>query len=274
MENKNSDPTDEYFGHPTKIALMKRSEALWTLLRVNPRYSYYGRAVALTDPKDDTVELLEALAKVQGVAPCYYFEKSKILDLFDKLTNKGFTTDRHEHFRGAEDAYEASKVILKSHELPNDLTIQKLGPDTKRSIIFSTAELCQSCDVMPLPGRVMRGQTRAGINLVAINLSGDVVGSASSFQLHHSSSPHCLDVFWGALATRPDRRGQKISLILGAQTIVEMWENFGARGFITGVRSDNNSSINLCNKLGVHDTDWVFAQCIYPDLLGTSAVTK
>jgi hypothetical protein len=36
------------------------------------------------------------------------------------------------------------------------------------------------------------------------------------------------------LATREDRRGQRIALLLGAQAIIHMWEQHGARGFMTG----------------------------------------
>lgn len=120
----------------------------------------------------------------------------------------------------------------------------------------------------------MRGQARRGINLVACDRSGRPVASASSFVLHHPASPHAGDVFWGMLATRDDRRGEKIALVLGAMTIVHMWENEGARGFMTGVRNDNASSRALCNKLGVGDTEWIYAQCLDTSILGGSSFTK
>jgi hypothetical protein len=41
---------DEFFGSPDKIALSRRSANLWTLLRNDPRYAYYGRLVGLIDP--------------------------------------------------------------------------------------------------------------------------------------------------------------------------------------------------------------------------------
>ena len=76
------------------------------------------------------------------------------------------------------------------------------------------------------------------------------------------------------LATREDRRGEKIALQLGAMAIEHMWVNEGARGFITGVRQDNRSSQALCGRLGVHDTDWIYAQCLDVAVLGGSSVTK
>lgn len=76
------------------------------------------------------------------------------------------------------------------------------------------------------------------------------------------------------LATREDRRGEKIGLLLGAQAIIHMWERHGARGFMTGVRADNQSSQVLCNKLGVSKTDWIYASCIDKEMFGGSSVTK
>lgn len=120
----------------------------------------------------------------------------------------------------------------------------------------------------------MRGRARRGVNLVASDELGRPIASASSFVLHHPSSPHANDVFWGMLATRPDRRGEKIALVLGAMTIVHMWEREGARGFMTGVREDNVSSRALCTRLDVTDSDWIYAQCIDPHLLRSSTITR
>lgn len=266
--------SEELFGSPDKIALMKRSAALWSLLKENPRFAYYGRTVALSDPGEDISEILIALARLQGAAVAYYVPKGSADILFRDLEERGFSTDRHEHYWGGRAAYEASQATLAEHELPADLIVSALDGNTPTDVVAAVAELCQSCDVMPVPGAIMRGRARRGINLIASDGDGRPVASASSFAMHHPSSPHANDVFWGMLATRPDRRGEKIALLLGARTIVHMWENEGARGFMTGVRKDNLSSQALCTKLGVTDTDWVYAQCIDAVLLGGSTVTK
>jgi hypothetical protein len=62
--------------------------------------------------------------------------------------------------------------------------------------------------------------------------------------------------------------------VLGAKAIIHMWENEGAGGFITGVRNDNASSQALCAKLGVYDTEWIYAQCLDTELLGELSLTK
>jgi hypothetical protein len=265
---------DEFFGSPEKIALMKRSASLWLLLRDSPRYAYYGRLVALSDPSSDTSEILSSLARLQGASVCYYFPKTKVAGLFADLEKRGFSTDRHGHFWGGETAFRASKNVLAKYRMPEDLSILVLNAETPQTLVADTAMLCESCEVMPVPGAIMRGKVLRGINLVATDDTGRPVASASSFFIHHPNSLRATDVFWGALATREDRRGEKIALLLGAKAIVHMWENEGARGFMTGVRADNSSSQALCNKLGVSDSEWVYASCLNTELLGSSSVTK
>ncbi|MFZ1725351.1 MAG: hypothetical protein WBO29_01000 [Albidovulum sp.] len=265
---------DEFFGSPEKIALMKRSASLWSLLKESPRYAYYGRLVALSDPATDTSEILSSLARLQGAGVCYYFPKAEVTELFADLEERGFSTDRHEHYWGGKSAFHASKDVLAKYRTPEDLSIMVLNAETPQTLVAATANLCESCEVMPVPGAIMRGKVLRGINLVATDETGRPVASASSFFIHHPKSLRATDVFWGALATREDRRGEKIALLLGAKAIVHMWENEGARGFITGVRADNSSSHALCNKLGVSATEWVYASCLDAELLGGSSVTK
>ncbi len=265
---------DEFFGSPEKIALMRRSASLWSLLRDSPRYAYYGRLVALSDPANDTSEILSSLARLQGASVCYYFPKAEVAELFADLEHRGFSTDRHEHYWGGETAFRASKKLLDKYRIADDLSISILNAETPQKLVADTATLCESCEVMPIPGAIMRGRVLRGINLVATDNTGGPVATASSFFIHHANCIRATDVFWGALATREDRRGEKIALLLGAKAIVHMWENEGARGFITGVRADNLSSQALCNKLGVSDSKWAYASCLNTELLGSSSVTK
>lgn len=265
---------DEFFGSPERIALARRSANLWSLLRDNPRYAYYGRLVALSDPGPDAAEILSAMARLQGAAVSYFYPVSAAESLIAQLEERGLATDRHEHFWGGETALAASRKAQEDFALPADLCISAIDEGTSREFVGEVAELCQSCDVMPVPGSIMRGQARKGICLVATDQNRRPVATASSYMIHHASSPRAKDAFWGMLATREDRRGERISLLLGAQAIVHMWERHGARGFMTGVRADNSSSQALCNKLGVHATDWIYASCIDREMFGGSSITK
>lgn len=265
---------EEYFGDAAKIALMQRSAALYQLVKGDPRFAYYGRLVALGGPDHETFDMIAALAKLQGAGVCYYFPKTAVDELFARLEDAGFKTDRHEHYWGGEEAFCAARQATANQGLPDDITVRRLDDKTPPALVKEVVGLLHSCGVMPVPGSFLRGQARPGITLVAVDGSGDVVASASSIVLHHRDSTHATDVFWGMLATREDRRGERIALHLGAMAIEHMWLNEGARGFITGVRRDNRSSQALCNKLVVRDTDWIFAQCLDEAMLGGTSVTK
>jgi hypothetical protein len=265
---------DESFGSPERAALSRRSLDLWTLVRDNPRFAYYGRFVALTDPREDTADLLVALARVQGAAVSYFYPAAEAESIFAELEARGFATDRHEQWLGGEEALAASRRVLRDHALPGDLTVSVVDGDTPSELVRAIAELSQSCEVMPVPGVIMRGGLRRGVCLVATDRDGRPVATASSYCHHHPASPRATIVFWGMLATDVGRRGEKIGLMLGAQAIVHMWEKHGARGFMTGVRADNASSQALCAKLGVGPTNWVYVSCIDKALFGGGSITK
>lgn len=78
----------------------------------------------------------------------------------------------------------------------------------------------------------MRGLERTDICMVALDQQSRAVATASSYCMHHSSRRYAKDVFWGMLTTHPERRGEKIRLILGAQAIVHKWERKQARCFM------------------------------------------
>ncbi|WP_428687243.1 GNAT family N-acetyltransferase [Roseibium sp.] len=265
---------DTFFGTPQSIAAMKRSAALRSLTRADPRFAYYGRLVALSRPVDNTADVLCDLARLQGASACYFFPKTGIGDLFQDLEDRGFSTDRHEHFLGGEAAYAAAKDALSAYSLPEDLSLCRLDENTPDSFVAATVELMEACEVMPVAGSFLRGQQGNGLCLVATGPDGTPVAAVASFFMHPEGGPHARTVFWGMLSTRPDRRGQKIALLLGAQAIVHMWQDKGARAFMTGVRSNNASSTALCNRLGVVDTEWTYAVCIDQETLGRASVTK
>ncbi|MCB2099984.1 MAG: hypothetical protein KDE22_03885, partial [Rhodobacterales bacterium] len=147
----------ELFGPDGSVALMRRGAALWTLLRDNPRYAFYGRAIALCDPREDTADVLAAIAGLVGAAVANFLPKARADALFADLEGRGFTTDRHEHFWGGAAAHEASRRLLRDHALPADLSVVALGGDSPRPLVAEAAALCQACGVRPPPGATLRG---------------------------------------------------------------------------------------------------------------------
>jgi RimJ/RimL family protein N-acetyltransferase len=55
------------------------------------------------------------------------------------------------------------------------------------------------------------------------------------------------------LATDPERRGQKLALILGALAMQQMHQRFGFASFMTGVQPGNAPSEAVCRASGLQD---------------------
>lgn len=171
---------DELFGNPDQVALMRRAGRLWTLLGDDPRYSFYGRMVSLSDPRDDAVERLGALATLQGAASCQYYPADRADRFCDDLNSVGFNAHRYEQCWGGADAIAAARRLLDEHALPADLAVVTVDAATPADLVADMAGLSISCGVMPVPGRTMRGLDRPGICLVATDPAGKAAATASA----------------------------------------------------------------------------------------------
>lgn len=265
---------DELFGTPQQIALMQRGKDLWALMKDNPSYSFYGRMVSLCNPDKDAVEKMVALAKLQGAASCQYYPVADADRFCSELESHGIRPSRYEQCRGEKNALTASERILAQYRLPDDLSVVRLDESSSTQLVSDVAELSLACGVMPVPGSAMRSISREGICLAAVDAFGQTVATASSYLSNHPESPKAKDAFWGMLATQEDRRGLRIGQILGAQSIIWMWENLGARSFNTGITADNSSSMALCAKLCVTPSDWTFIACMDPTAFGIGSMTR
>ena len=265
---------DEYFGDPERIALAKRSASLWKLLKEDPRFAFQGRIVVLSEPSDDMVEIMVDLAKLQGGSVCNYFPEQDAERTISELEDRGLRVVEHVHLRGDQTCLDASHAALATYALPEDISVIAIDETTSSEFVGEVAEMSESCGVMPAPGWVMRGNGPAGILLVAKNALGEPVACAGSFMCHPKGSSRATDAFWGMLATRPDRRGQRIAFLLGAKAIIHMWDAHNARGFITGVSAQNPSSMALCKKIGLSETGWCYISCIDETLFASASITK
>jgi len=125
-----------------------------------------------------------------------------------------------------------------------------------------------------MSGRVMRGLDIPGVTLAAIDGAGNPVASAWGYKCYHAQSGFADHAFWGGLSCRQDPRGQRIALILGAMSIVRLWDEFHVRGFCTGVAKGNMASLSICKKLGVLPTKYVGFGVTDPALFQGGSLTR
>ena len=265
---------EELFGSPDQVAVMRRAWALWPLLKDDPRYSFYGRWVSLSDPGEDAPERLASLARVQGAASCQYLPMERCEHLCADLQTRGITPVRHEQVWGGDDALTASRELLAAHPMPGGLSVTIVSRETSEEQLAALARLSLECEVLPVAGSTMRGETCTGVCLMATDSAGEPVATASSYLNNHPASAHAKDAFWGMLATRDDWRGKRVALLLGAQAIVTMWERHGVRAFTSSVKADNASSMAVCRKLGVVESDYVYLGAIDGAQFGDARITR
>lgn len=266
---------DEFFGSPVHVALARRTRDLWALIGDDPRFGTYGRNVVVVgDQGEDMAALMASVSRLTGNCGAHYFPAERTDILMAALADRGQEPDCWAHCSGGQGAYDLCREIVVDVPLPGDLRVIHLSPDSPAALVRATAELSFACGVTQMPGRYLRGLATPGICLAAVDADGAPVATGSSYRYTHPDSPYPDHAFWGALATRPDRRGERLAMILGAMAIVHMWENHGVRGFSTGIKADNAASMAVCAKQGVVPGDWAFVGCTDPQLFKGGAFTR
>ncbi|MCL5777804.1 GNAT family N-acetyltransferase [Limibaculum sp. FT325] len=266
--------TDEFFGNPDQRALLARARAMRSLTSGDARFSFYGRQVSLTTHAADAPKIVAALARLQGAASCIYVPGEAAEGFRAAIAARGMKTDEFRVLHGAADAVAASRAVMASQALPDDLAVTEIGPDTPGDFLEAVSRLTDACGVLLPMGSVMRGTEKPSVCLVACEPGGAPVATAASVALNHPDGAFPDDAWWGMLATRADRRGQGIARILGAMALVAMHERHGFPGFMTGVREGNTASERLCAQLGVVPSDYRVIVAIDPESFSGGRVTK
>lgn len=241
-----------YFGSTAQIALLKRGRALYDLLGDDPGIMYYGRNVGLAASGDRVMDRLAALVALQGSSTITMVEDSEVEDLTADAGRRNLSTTRYDRWRATGPAMLAARALLDRYPLPADLTVVRIGPDTPDETLAQLAQVSLSCNVLPPSGAVLRGVLKPGLGLVALDRSGRGVACAGAASyLHPDHAEGSRQCWWGMLATLPERRGERLALILGAMALIGMQERFGFTEVFTGIEPGNVASETVCTRLGL-----------------------
>lgn len=63
-----------YFGSSDNQRIQKSAEAIWELVRDDPRYCCHDRALRLAEGDEENIQLQASLALLQGVGICDFIE--------------------------------------------------------------------------------------------------------------------------------------------------------------------------------------------------------
>lgn len=265
---------EEYFGTTEQQALLRRGRAMFELLRDDPRYTYYGRTVGLADPDGGTVEILEALAQLQGNSNCAILPNPDLPHWREQVEARGLKSVHYARWSGGAAAMQKATETLDQHKLPQDLSIVRIGANTKPEVLAGLAELSRTCGVLPPAGAALRGTGIRGLALLAIDAEGKSVSCAAAASYLHVDHPLSRQCWWGMLATHPERRGQRLALILGAMAMLEARYLLGFDEIFTGVEPGNAASEAVCAKLGLAPEEHSVLGVADPQLVPGGRMTK
>jgi len=269
-------PIDQaYFGTDAQRALLRRGRALYDICGNNPRYSYYGRGIGVADNTTDAVDLVAAMARLQGSSNIANIKDSDLPALRSTAESMGLSVTHYARWIGGADSLKHARAIIADHALPDDLSMIWIATDTPPETLASFADTALACGVLPPATAVLTGTLKPGVATAAVDGAGKVVSCAGGASyLHTDHAKGHQECWWGMLATDPDRRGQRLSLILGAHAMIAMHERYGFTVFFTGVEPGNAPSEAICSRMGLARDNTGILTIADPSLLPGGRMTK
>lgn len=265
----------DYFGNAAQISLLRRGRALFDLTDTDPQLTYYGRTVGLSSPNGQSMDRLAALIALQGSGSVAIVDDSDIEHWKAEAQRRDLSVTHYARWLGAHEATQTARALLDHHPLPPDLTIVRMGPDTPPEAMAQLAAVSLACGVLPPSGAVLRGIRKPGLAIVALDRNGKGVACAGAASFLHPGHPlGQQQCWWGMLATLPERRGQRLALILGAMALIEVQERYGFIEVFTGIEPGNAPSEAVCTRLGLHREGNSVLTIADPNLLPGGRLTK
>ena len=254
-----------YFGSSDNQRIQRNAEAIWELIKDDPRFCCHGRAVSLAEGSEENIQLQASLSLLQGVGICDSVPSWHVEYRRSALENSGLKVEQMEIFRGGDHTIASARSVVSARNLPEDLELLYMDEYTSKSVLHEIDAFTQHHGAsLPMESFLLKPGTRSAC-ITALDSDGKVVGTSAAGAHFHKNHARSGEAFWGMLATREDRRGQGIALRLGALCMLAMNERHGFDKFFTCIKKGNTPSERLCTKLGLKPdhTSAVFA--IDPD---------
>ena len=266
----------EVFGTPGQQMMQRKGEALYSLLCDDPRFCSHGRGVQISDYTDqeETLDQILALANILGASGCEKVPNDKAAELIATVEGLGYITDTYSKYTGSAETIAIARQTLSDRALPEDLTLRTIDTDAPCEWVAGLAEVALEQGVLPSSGPVLRGISRPGFGMVAMDETGRPVATACAAMSRHKDHPDSGMAQWGQLATRDDRKGQGIARMMAAHSIVHAADTLGTEVFSTGIRDGNAPSENLCRSLGLRPSDYTIVIVIDPNGFDLDRATK
>lgn len=270
-----TDPQPELFGNPEQRAVLRKGLAMHALTRHLPDATYYGRGVGILRPDPAGLELLRSLVTLQGVANIYDVPEGQRKAVMAELEDQGYSLTRYANWLSGADTLTVARRIVDEIPLPEDVTVTVIDAGTAHTTLAGLADVSLSVGVMPIAGPMLRGTLKPGVGVVALDRDGRAVSCAAAASFAHPDHTEFGGLaWWGMLATRSDRGGQGLALILGATAMLAMAERFGVTRFFTGVQQGNIASEKVCGRCGLAPVENAILTVVDASALKGGKLTK
>lgn len=264
----------EVFGTNAQKRMAVVGEHLLQLIGDDPRFCSHGRGIQVANEYSGALDDAVVLARLLGITAIESIPRDEVPGALDEIARHGLNSDVITCFLGDLACVDRAREVLATRSMPEDLTVRVIDRDSPPEWLEAFAEVALIHGVLPPAGPVMRGLSRPGFAMLAIDSTGAPVATAGSVLCHPPSSPWHRRAQWGQLSTHPARMGQGIAKVLGAKALVHSHEVLGATGFKTGITPGNKASARLCEGLGLSDSGSDIVALIDPDVFGEGRLTK
>jgi hypothetical protein len=165
--------------------------------------------------------------------------------------------------------------IVRDTPMPAGVRLHRMTPETSTALRTGFAKMALDCGVLPAVMSVHCGTLFPARTLLAVTDEGAVVSAAVAMAyLHDGSDLGRQEAFWGMLATDPVWRGHRLSLLLGAQVMLDIHHAFGFTTFYTGVEAGNVASEAVCTRVGLEPRGDAIMTATDPRQLRGGRMTK
>lgn len=133
----------------------------------HPHFTYYGRTVGITSLREEPFETLVALARLQGNSTLATLTKTEAKTIVPAAEAAGLSANLFARWTSLPECLDNAKQHMASRQLPEDLTLIWLTPDTPLELRQRLADLALSVGVLPPAMSVLTGATKPGVCAVA-----------------------------------------------------------------------------------------------------------
>lgn len=240
----------EVFGTPVQRAMQRRAHTLWTLLKADRRILCHGRLLSVSFETADCVELVMALAQLQGSAGFENVPSDAVKLVQRPLHDAGLVTEAAEEWSVGANVLRHADTVLSKFKLPEGLFLHRIDAQTAPSKLEALSTLATSNGEWLPMGMFLRGQAHPSVFLYLADSEDRPVAMAGCVVHANRFHPREEEGWWGMSCVAAEWQGKGLTRHVGAQVLRQMRIDYGTEQFTTVIRPRQTGFKTMCQHLG------------------------